>query len=115
MSVIPDGSFEDPDGGGLGAGGGSDDGGGVVAAALTVIDALPLLPSAEAVMTAAPVLTVLTRPFASTAAFAVLELDHVTARPVITLSAESSSVTEACVVCPRVIEVAGRLTLTAAT
>jgi hypothetical protein len=114
MSVIPDGSFEEPDGGGL-EGGGSDDGGGVLTAALTVMDALPLLPSADAVIVAEPVLTVPTRPLASTVAFAVLELDHVTARPVITLLDESSSVTEACVVCPRVIEVTGRLTLTAAT
>jgi hypothetical protein len=42
------------------------------------IAALPLFPSAVAVIVAAPLLTVLTSPLASTTALVMLELDHVT-------------------------------------
>jgi hypothetical protein len=103
-SVIPDGSFEEPDGGG-----GLD-------VAVAVIDALPLLPSLVPVIVAVPAPAAVTRPEVElTDATPVFELDHETARPVSTLLLASRSVAVAWVVSPTFSELAARLTLTEAT
>jgi hypothetical protein len=96
---MPVGSLDEPDGGGFVGGGGLDGGGGVTASVI-VIAAPALLPSEEAVIVAAPVLTVLTRPVASTRAFVMFELDHVTARPVRMLLFASRNVAEIRTVVP---------------
>jgi hypothetical protein len=70
MTVIPDGS-PDPPGGG---------------AAVTVIAALPLIPSLVAVTVADPTTIPKTRPLLElTEAMLMVPLDHVTTRPVSTL------------------------------
>ena len=52
---------------------------------VTVIAAVPLLPSLVAVTVAEPAATPVTTPLDDTVAMPVLELDHATARPVSTL------------------------------
>src|SRR6266571_4926413 len=68
--------------------------------AVTVIAAVPLLPSLVAVIVAAPALTPVTRPLADTVATAVLPLDQLTVRPVSGLPFASFGVAESCCVCP---------------
>jgi hypothetical protein len=78
MTVIPDGSF-----------GQSADGGG---AAVTVIAAVPAMPSLVAVIVAEPAATPVTTPEELTVATPVLLLDHATLRPVNVLPLASRSV-----------------------
>lgn len=68
--------------------------------AVTVRLAEPVLPSLVATTDADPGATPVTTPFDATVATAVFELDHVTARPVRTLPAESFVTAVACVVPP---------------
>ena len=67
---------------------------------VTVIDAAPLLPSALAVMVAAPAATPLTRPLLLTVAKAVLLLAQLTGRPVSGLPAASWGTALSCIVAP---------------
>src|SRR5947209_2194288 len=62
----------------------------------TVIAAVPLLPSLEAVIVAEPAATAVTRPLALTVATAVLPLVHVTARPLNGLPLASFGVAASC-------------------
>ena len=65
-----------------------------------MIDAAPLLPSALAVMVAAPAATPLTRPLLLTVAKAVLLLAQLTGRPVSGLPAASWGTALSCIVAP---------------
>jgi hypothetical protein len=78
MSVIPDGSFEEPGGGGT----------------VTLSDALPVCPSLVAVIVADPTATAVTRPVELTEAIPPFVLDQVTTRPVSTLLLASRVVAE---------------------
>ena len=82
---------------------------------VTVIAAVPLLPSLVAVTVAEPAATPVTTPLDETVAIPVLELDHVTARPESTAPFASYAVAVSCAVCPTLtLAVAGE-TLTDAT
>jgi hypothetical protein len=65
---------------------------------VTVTLAVPLLPSLVAVIVAEPTATPVTTPLDETVAIPVLELDHVTARPVSTLLFASYAVAVSCTV-----------------
>jgi hypothetical protein len=81
----------------------------------TVRLAVPLFPSLVAMIVAEPAATPVTTPLDDTVAMPVLELNHVTARPVSTLLFASYAVAVSCAVCPTVtLGVAGE-TLTEAT
>jgi hypothetical protein len=67
---------------------------------VTVTLAAPLFPSLVAVMVADPTATPVTTPLDDTVAMPVLELAHVTARPVSTLLLASYAVAVSCTVCP---------------
>src|SRR5207248_5791214 len=69
-------------------------------AGVTVTPAVPLCPSLVAVIVAAPTLTPFTRPLPPTVATEVLELAHVTSRPVRELPFASFSVAPSCTVRP---------------
>src|SRR5207249_3216957 len=69
-------------------------------AGVTVIAAVPLLPSLVAVIVAEPAATPVTRPLLLTVATAVLLLDQVMTRPVSVLPAESLVTAESCRVAP---------------
>ena len=66
--------------------------------AVTVAEAVPLFPSLVAVIVAEPAATPVTTPLEDTVAMPVLELDHVTARPVSTLLLASRVVAVSCAV-----------------
>jgi hypothetical protein len=83
--------------------------------AVTVTVDEPLLPSLVAVIVADPAATPVTTPLKETVAMPVLELDHVTARPVNTLLFASRVVAVSCVVCPTVTLAVVGATLTDAT
>jgi hypothetical protein len=83
--------------------------------AVTVTLDVPLLPSLVAVIVAAPAPAPVTTPLDETVAIPVLELDHVTPRPVSTLLLASRVVAVSCVVCPTLIFAVGGATLTEAT
>src|SRR5207247_11230696 len=82
---------------------------------LTVIAAVPLLPSLVAVIVTDPAATPKTSPLALTVAMAVLLLAHVTVRPDSRLPAESFGVAVSCTVCPTSTEAVAGLTVTDAT
>jgi hypothetical protein len=85
-------------------------------AGVTVIDALPVLPSLVAVMFAVPALTAVTRPVvADTVATAVLSDVQVIERPVRIAPFASRVVAVACAVPTAVIEPGDRATVTVAT
>ena len=63
---------------------------------VTVTLAVPLLPSLVAVIVAEPAAIPVTTPLDDTVAIPVLELDHVTARPVRTLLFASRAVAVSC-------------------
>jgi hypothetical protein len=65
---------------------------------VTVTVAVPLFPSLVAVIVAEPAATPVTRPPDEIVAMPVLELDHVTARPVSTLLFASYAVAVSCTV-----------------
>jgi hypothetical protein len=65
---------------------------------VTVTLAVPLFPSLVAVIVAEPAATPVTTPLEETVAIPVLELDHVTARPVSTLLFASYAVAVSCTV-----------------
>jgi hypothetical protein len=73
------------------------------------------LPSLVAVIVAEPAATPVTTPLDDTVATPVLELDHVTARPVSTLLLASRVVAVSCVVCPTLTLAEAGATLTDAT
>jgi hypothetical protein len=77
--------------------------------------AVPLFPSLVAVIVAEPAATPVTTPLDETVAIPVLELDHVTARPVRTLLFASRVVAVSCAVCPTVTLAVAGVTLTDAT
>jgi len=82
---------------------------------VTVMVALPVLPSLVALMLAVPTVTAVTTPCAETVATAVLLELHVTARPVRTLLFASRVVAVACDVPTAVIELGVSATVTDAT
>src|SRR5919198_174677 len=82
---------------------------------LTVIAAVPLLPSLVAVIVAEPAATAVTRPVADTVAMPEALVVHVTARPVSTLPAESLVVAASCCVCPTTRPAEAGVTVTDAT
>ncbi len=82
---------------------------------LTVIAALPLLPSLVAVIVAEPAATAETRPLALTDATAVLLLDQVRTRPVSVLAAESLVTADSCCVPPTPMVADAGLRVTVAT
>ena len=82
---------------------------------MTVIAAVPLFPSLEAVMVADPAPTPATSPLPFTVAMAVLLLPHVTTRPASALPLASRGVAVSCPVCPGVKLSDAGLTLTDAT
>ena len=82
---------------------------------VTVMLAVPLLPSLVAVMVAEPAVTPVTRPVALTVATAVLLLPHVTTRPVSVLPAESLVTADSCLVPPIAMLAAAGPTVTEAT
>jgi len=73
---------------------------GTGAGALTVTDAVPVCPSLEAVIVAAPAVTPVTRPALETVAIAALELVHDSARPLNTLPFASRVTAVSCEVAP---------------
>ena len=77
---------------------------GAGAAAVTVSEALPVIPSLAATMLALPAATDVTCPLALTVATPVLELDQVIERPVSVLPPASFKMAVACVFCPAVNE-----------
>jgi hypothetical protein len=81
----------------------------------TVTLAVPLFPSLVAVIVAEPAATPVTTPLDETVAIPVLELDHVTVRPVSTLLFASRAVAVSCTVWPTVTLGAAGETLTDAT
>src|SRR6266513_1961520 len=85
------------------------------APAVTVTPALPFFPSLVAVMVAGPGATPVTRPVALTVAVEVLELVHVTVRPVRMLPLASLSVAVSCTVWPTWTGAAAGVTSTVAT
>jgi hypothetical protein len=82
---------------------------------VTVIDAVPLFPSLEAVIVAVPTATDVTRPLASTVAIVWSLDDHNTIRPASTWSAASLVSALSCWVEPTVTLAAAGLTVTDAT
>src|SRR6266480_1017113 len=82
---------------------------------ITVIAAVPLLPSLVAVIVAEPAATPVTKPLLLTVATAVLLLDHVTTRPVRVPPAESLVTAESCRVPPTKRLADAGLTVTDAT
>jgi hypothetical protein len=82
---------------------------------VTVIAAVPLLPSLVAVIVADPAATAVTRPLDETRAIEVLELDHVTVLPVSVTPLASFVVAVSCTVCPTFTLAVGGETLTVAT
>jgi hypothetical protein len=68
--------------------------------AVTLTEAVPLFPSLVAVIVAEPAATPVTTPLDDTVAIPVLEVDHVTVRPVNTLLFASRVVAVSCAVCP---------------
>ena len=82
---------------------------------MTVTLALPLFPSLVAVIVAGPGATPVTRPVAFTVAVDVLELVHVTVRPVRMLPLASLSVAVSCTVWPTWTGAAAGVTSTVAT
>jgi hypothetical protein len=90
-------------------------GGGGGGGAVTVTVAEPVCPSLVATMLAVPGATALTYPVADTVAVAVLELDHVTTRPVSTFPLASRRVAVACVPCPATSDETFTVTATVAT
>src|SRR4051812_7147964 len=82
---------------------------------VTVMVALPVLPSLVAMMFAVPTATAVTIPWASTVATAVLAELHVTTRPVSVLPLASRVVAVACDVPTAVMEPGARATVTVAT
>ena len=82
---------------------------------VTVIDALPLLPSLVASMLAVPALTAVTRPDSETVAICGALEVHVTARPLNRLLRASFRVTESCSVAPATRVADPGFTLTSAT
>jgi hypothetical protein len=84
-------------------------------AGVTVIVALPVLPSLVAVILAMPSATAVTRPSAETVATALLLELHVIERPVKTMPFASKVVALACAVSTALMELGVRNTLTDAT
>src|ERR1041384_3775229 len=82
---------------------------------VTVMAAVPLLPSLVAVIVAEPAATAVTRPLASTVATAVLLLDHVMTRPVSVLPVESLVTADSCCEPPTTMVGDAGLTVTDAT
>jgi hypothetical protein len=83
--------------------------------AVTLTEAVPLFPSLVAVIVAEPAATPVTTPLDETVATPVLELDHVTVRPVNTLLFASRVVAVSCAVCPTVMLELEGATVTEAT
>src|SRR2546428_2321979 len=77
--------------------------------------AVPLCPSASAVIVVEPAATPVTRPLPFTVAAAMLELVHVTVRPVRVLPLASFTVAVSCTVWPADTEADGGVTVTDAT